>query len=246
MYTREHFTILHKRQQGMRSAHLIKEIEDTIKRGPKSNSGFPTVNSHMLGWLKRGAWPDGAASPSAQPCHQNCLKTQFCISEQPNSSVLLLLHWIKEYGLEVRLTHHYHHLARVTSGTASTSLVVQYLSILGVRCVLLPLPALKKKKKKGGGKQSKHYLLLITCKVGLLPLPQFLRALKWNLKEATHCFPLCKSQEQIGLKLQLWKATGNWQPGNLLPTIQGNKGYIPPQVVTIRNPRLIYLVRPTE
>lgn len=33
----------------MRSVHLIKEIEDTIKRGPKSKSRFITVNTHILG-----------------------------------------------------------------------------------------------------------------------------------------------------------------------------------------------------
>lgn len=37
----------------MRSVHLIKAIEDTIKRGPKSKSRFATVNTPILGCSSR-------------------------------------------------------------------------------------------------------------------------------------------------------------------------------------------------
>lgn len=211
----------------MRGVHLIKEIEDTIKRGPKSKSRFTTVNTPILGWLQGPTWPDFAAQPSASLATQSLL----C------SAVSFDL-------LEVHLTQD--HLAGVTSGAAPARLLCGVYTGGSVWTSAFISSSEKKKKKKEKKPQSKHYLLLITCKVGLLPLPQFLRALKWNLKEATYCFQLCKSQEQTGLKLQLWKATGNWQPGNLLPTIHSNKGYIPPKTFTIRNPRLVYLVGPTE
>lgn len=202
----------------MRIVHLIKEIEATIKRGPKSKSRFTTASSHTP-WADRNRALSIAGSPAALLVWL--------------SLPLLggLTHTITLLGLWPAL-----HPQNCPCGFCIGSSA----------CTSTFMNSSGRKKKRGGGAQSKHYLLLITCKVGLLPLPQFLRALKRNLKEATHCFQLCKSQEQIGLKLQLWKAAGNWQPGNLLPAIQGNKGDIPPQVVTIRNPRLIYLVRPTK
>lgn len=149
--------MLHKRQQGMRRVHLIKEIEATIKRGPKSKSRFTPANT--LGSLEQG-----------EPVQAVLLSPQRCW--QPSNSP----------GLAFRAcAWRFDPSPCWACGPDCIHKTARAGSILGARCVLLPLSALKKRKKEKKKKektQSKHYLLLITCKVGLLPLPQFLRALK--------------------------------------------------------------------
>lgn len=116
----------------MRRVHLIKEIEATIKRGPKSKSRFTPANTHT-GLIETG-------SPSR-------LSPQHCWRPSSSSGVAFpAFAW--------RFDPH-HHLAGLVAGTASTKLPVRVLYWeLGVYFYLYQL--LKKKRKEKGKKKGKN------------------------------------------------------------------------------------------